>query len=399
MRLRGPALVFLADALVLPIGLLTVVMLSRLWGPAEYGLYGLTLSIMLWLEWMVMALFGGVGLQMMARDPQAEDVANFLLQANLAAGTVAALLLVAAAPLLAEERLCSLLWVGALLLPLAGVGQAQRARLIVLEKFTVRAGGVAVKFLARALGTLSVVHWDGGVLAAVAVIPVAGLLEVIFYRFWLRTRWWGGRGHVRLPLRSAAAFLLFTGSQRLAERLDLLLLRALGLPMAEVGMYAAAQSVALPPALLGFSYASTVQARVHLAESRTAGRRAGWRAMAIGLSTLPGALLAVYLADPLVKLTYGPKFTGTAALVAPLLLAGTLHATSALASAALQGLGHVRWTTLLGVAQVVGTATALLLVVPQYGAAGAAWTWCASAGLTAAAGALLLRRSKYTGGV
>jgi O-antigen/teichoic acid export membrane protein len=39
---------------------------------------------------------------------------------------------------------------------------------------------------------------------------------------------------------------------------------------------------------------------------------------------------------------------------------------------------------------------ALLVVVPRYGATGAAWTWCSSAGLSAAAGALLLRRCKYT---
>lgn len=396
MRLRGPAVVFLADALVLPVGLLTVVLLSRLWGPADYGLYGLVLSITLWLEWLVVALFGGVGLQMMARDPKAEDVANFLLQANIVSGTVVALLLVAAAPLLAAEPLRSLLWVSSPLLPLAGVGQAHRSRLIVLEKFGVRAGGVALKMLVRALGTVGVVFWDGGVLAAVAVFPLAGLVEVVFYRFWLRTRWWGGRGQVRLPLRSAGAYLIFMGSQRLVERLDLLLLRALGLPMAEVGMYAAAQSVALPPALLGNSYASTVQTRVHLASSREEGQRAGWRALAVGISTLPAALAAVYLAEPLVALAYGPAFSGTAPLVAPLLLAGSLHATSTLASAALQGLGHVRWTSVLGIVQVALTAAALLVVVPRYGATGAAWTWCSAAGLSAAAGALLLRRCKYT---
>jgi len=399
MRLRGPVLVFLADALVLPVGLMTVVLLSRLWGPAEYGLYGLALSITLLLEWLVVALFGGVGLQMMARDPQAEDIANFLLQANTAAGTAAALLLAAAAPLLASEPLRSLLWLGALMLPLAGAGQAHRARLIVLERLSLRAGGVALRMLIRALGILAVVHWEGGVFAGIAVFPVAGLIEVVFYRFWLRTKWWGGRGKVRLPLRSAAAYLVFTGSQRLVERMDLLLLRALGFPLAEVGIYAAAQSVAVPPALLGNSYATTVQARVHLAESRQEGRRSGWWAMAVGMSTVPGALAAVYLAEPLVALAYGPKFRGTEGLVPPLLLAGAFHATSTLASAALQGLGHVRWTSALGVAQVAVTAVALWLVVPRYGAAGAAWTWCASAGLAAGAGALLLRRSKYTVGV
>ncbi len=399
MKLRGPVLVFLADALVLPVGLLTVVLLSRLWGPADYGLYGLVLSITLWLEWMVVALFGGVGLQMMARDPQAEDVANFLLQANVAAGTVAAILLAAATPLLAEEPLRSLLWLSALMLPLAGAAQAHRTRLTVLEQFSVRAGGVALRMLVRALGMLAVVHWDGGVFAGVAIFPVAGLSEVVFFRFWVRTRWWGGRGRVRLPLRAAGAYLVFMGSQRLVERLDLLLLRALGYPLAEVGMYAAAQNVALPPALLGISYATTVQTRVQMAESRAAARRAGWRAMAVGMSTLPGALVAVYWAEPLVALAYGPKFAGTAELVAPLLLAGTLHATSTLASATLQGLGHVRWTSVLGVAQVVVTGAALWVVVPRYGAAGAAWTWCASAGLAAGLGALLLRRAKYTVGV
>jgi O-antigen/teichoic acid export membrane protein len=378
---------------------MTVVLLSRLWGPADYGLYGLVVSITLWLEWLVVALFGGVGLQMMARDPEAEDVANFLLQSNLAVGIGAGVLLAVAAPLLAAEPLRSLLWLAAPMLPLAGAGQALRSRLIVLEKFAVRAGGVALKMLLRALGTLGVVYWDGGVFAAVAMFPIAGLLEVVFYRFWVHTRWWGGRGDVRLPRGPAAAYLVYLGAQRLAERLDLLLLRAFGFPMAEVGMYAAAQNVALPSSLVGNSFASTVQARVHKAANREAALRAAWRALAVGMSTLPGPLVAFFLADPLVALAYGPRFSGTAVLVAPLLLAGTLQATSTLANASLQGMGYVRWTSALGVAQVIVTAVAMLVVIPRAGAVGAAWTWCASTGLAAAAGAWLLWRAKYTEGV
>ena len=149
MRLGGPVLVFLAELLVLPAGLVSVILLSRHLGLAEYGVYGLAVAIVFWLEWMVASLFSGVGLQMMAREPESEPVANYILQASTAAGILAMAGLALTAMVLATEPLRSALWVAGLMLPFAAAAQAHRSRLVVLEKHTARACDVAAKMVVR----------------------------------------------------------------------------------------------------------------------------------------------------------------------------------------------------------------------------------------------------------
>ena len=168
---------------------------------------------------------------------------------------------------------------------------------------------------------------------------MASLAEVTVCRRFIRPRWWGSRGEVRLPLRMTARFAVNSSAQRLVERVDLLLLRGLGVAMGDVGLYVAAQNLAMVPAILGGALAAPVQARVLAAKGGAEKMAQARWAIGLSLATLPAGLIAAVAGEQMVALAYGPKFAGSAALLAPLLMAGSFHATQMLTSATLHGMG------------------------------------------------------------
>ena len=55
--LDGPIRVFLAEALILPTGLVTLAFLTRRLGAADCGLFTLTVTVVTWIEWTLTAMF------------------------------------------------------------------------------------------------------------------------------------------------------------------------------------------------------------------------------------------------------------------------------------------------------------------------------------------------------
>ena len=54
----GSARVFVAEAISLPTGLITAAFLARRFGPSDYGIFTLTMAIVVWLEWTLSSLLG-----------------------------------------------------------------------------------------------------------------------------------------------------------------------------------------------------------------------------------------------------------------------------------------------------------------------------------------------------
>ncbi len=55
--LDGTIRVFLAEALILPTGLLSAAFLTRSLGPRDYGLFTLAATIVVWTEWVATSAF------------------------------------------------------------------------------------------------------------------------------------------------------------------------------------------------------------------------------------------------------------------------------------------------------------------------------------------------------
>ena len=55
--LEGTIRVFLAEALILPTGIITAAFLARRLGPEGYGLFALAATLVAWIEWSITSIF------------------------------------------------------------------------------------------------------------------------------------------------------------------------------------------------------------------------------------------------------------------------------------------------------------------------------------------------------
>jgi len=120
--------VLLAEALIVPTGLLTVAYLTRRLGPSDYGLYSVVVALIAWLEWGCSAPFARAAVRLVGATADWQPIASLVVRTQLAIGVATALGLWLTAPWLAvvldEPRLPSLLRVFALDLPLFALAQA-----------------------------------------------------------------------------------------------------------------------------------------------------------------------------------------------------------------------------------------------------------------------------------
>src|SRR5919107_204565 len=91
--LHGTLRVFLADALVIPTGFLTVALLTRRFGPETYGIFALTASLVAWIEWGLTSLFNRAPIHLVADARDWKSVAGMLLRWHLGVGILAMVLL------------------------------------------------------------------------------------------------------------------------------------------------------------------------------------------------------------------------------------------------------------------------------------------------------------------
>jgi O-antigen/teichoic acid export membrane protein len=379
--------------MLVPTGLLITAFLTRRLGPSDYGLFALAASLVGWVEWALAAAFARAGIRFVGSvadwRPVGVTLVRLYLAASLGATILFWLLASPVASLLDESALATYLRLFALDIPIYGLAHAHLQILIGVGRYNERALVSGARWIGRLVLIVALVGVGFSVPGAILGSIGASLIELTVARFYVRpslrhrealavARLWG----------YAAPLLLWALALRLFDRLDLLVLKSLGGTAADAGIYGAAQTVSLSLGLFTVAFAplllSTISRALrdgYLDEARTIARNAMRAVIMLG----PVAALLAGASAEISLVAFGAKFMTAAPLIGPLALAALALNMMNVATSILTAAGKPRWTFLLVGPLVPLALLGHLLLIPRYGALGAASVTAICASLSAVA--------------
>lgn len=389
----GTIRVFLAEALILPIGIITAAFLTRRLGPEGYGLFTLAAILVAWVEWSIASIFARATIKFIAEAEDWRPVGATVIRLHLAASAGAALLLwllaVPIAMLLSEPVLATYLRLFAFNIPLFSLAHVHRNILVGIGGFRERALASASHWIARLLLIVVLVELGLSVPGAILGSIGASLVELVIGRLYIRPSLFL---RTAFPVRQlwsyAAPLFLFGLSLRLFDKLDLLALKVLGGTAEQAGIYGAAQNVSLVPSIFALSFSplllSTLSRTLRAGDDRRA-REMGRDAMRVVIGLLSFAGMTAGAASEIVGLIFGPKFLPAAPLLALLGFGALAMVMISVATTILTAAGKPGWTFALTGPLVPLAVTGHLLLIPRLGAVGASLVTTLFAGLGALA--------------
>jgi len=385
--------VFLAEALTVPTGLLIAAFLTRRLGPTGFGLFTLAASLVGWVEWALASAFARAGIRFVGSVADWRPVGTTLVRLYLAASLGATMLFwLLASPvssLLGESALASYLRLFALDIPIYGLVHAHLQILIGVGRYNVRALASGARWVFRLLIVVALVAAGLSIPGAILGSIGASLIELAVARFYVRPSL---RHREALAVAQlwgyAAPLLLWALTLRLFDRLDLLVLKSLGATAADAGVYGAAQTVSLSLGLITVAFAplllSTISRTLrdgYLDEAKTMARNAMRAVIGFG----PAAALLSGAGAEISLVVFGAEFVNAGPLIGPLALAALALIMMHVATSILTAAGKPRWTFLLVGPLVPLAFLGHLLLIPRFGAQGAASVTALCASLTAGA--------------
>jgi len=370
----------LGDGLALPTGLVTAAVLTRYLGPAGYGSFSVAATLVTTLEWLLVAIFARVTVKFIAEADDWRPVAATSFRAYLFSGAVvgATLWLMAdwIGALLGDPQMSAYLRLFALEIPVFAAAIGCRNVLTGLASYREQAIAGAARWLGRmSLIVLFVyIGWSvtGAILGSIGGALVAWVVSQAFVG---RANW----GRADFPFRqlfqlALPAFLLML-TVRLFDRFGLLMLKALGNSDAQVGFYGAAQNLSM---IAGIVVMTTTPILIStLSAARRKGDEARARQIAqdairAALGILPFAAIVAGSSPEVVELLFGRTFLEAAPLAAWMMVVAVALIVISVATALLIAQGRLWGTVLLTVPILPLSLLGHTLVIPRYGADGAA---------------------------
>ncbi len=375
----GSVRVLLAEALFPLTGLITTVYLTRTLGKADYGLFTLASTFIVWIEFAINAFFARASIKLIGTADDWRPVGSALLRAHLIVGSaVMAILWLVAGPiahLLGAASIAGYLRLFAIDVPLFALALTHRNILIGIGGYRQRAWIGAGRWIARLVLIILLVGLGLSVKGAILGSIGASIVDLAIGRFCIRPRLFHPE---RFSTRRMwdFAFVLFLSSICLQMvRIDLFALKALGAPLDQIGIYGAAQNLSFIPGLLGLSITplllSTVTRLRHGGEFAEA-RAIAQNSMRAVIAATPFVAAGAGAAHEIVALLYPPEFSAAGRLVSILLFAGLATVMIAAANSLFIANDRTRWTLLLNAPLVPFAIAGYLLFVPRFGAPGAA---------------------------
>jgi O-antigen/teichoic acid export membrane protein len=397
----GSSRVFIAEAASLPTAIITAAYLARRFGPTDYGVFTLTLAVVAWVEWTLAALFSRAAVKHVADAEDWRPAGGVVLRMFAITGLLGLFVLWAASSalgaLMHEPSLPHHLRLLAMDVPLFMLTQAHQQVLVGMGEYGRRATIAAWRWVGRMALMLAFVSAGFGIDGALAGIVGASVVELGVARWFVQPRLrdarhgnMGAMWSYALPLVAAAISL------RLFDRLDLFMLKALGASAAIAGIYSAAQNLTIVPGLVALSVTTLLLST--LSRAKRLGDDAGARtlvhnAMRGVLLLFPFAGVAAGASTGLATLIFGARFASTGPLLSVLIFGAISVVVISVASALLTAAGKASFAMIAAAPIVPLAVTAHLIVIPRYGASGAAVVTFAVASLGAVLALAAVRRA------
>jgi len=392
-RAAAGTLQFLSvQVLALPVGLFIAAFVTRVLGPELYGLFVTASSIVVWIELSASLGFRSTTVKFVAESTDWRGVASTLLQVQLVIGVVAAGLLVVISPTLASwlgsPELTTYLRLFAVEIPVFTVGHLLSSVLIGRGRFGQAALVLAVGWAGRLILVLVLLGLGfsitGAILAVIGSSVGQVIVALIFARPALSRRF-------AISLREVAGYVMpllgYGMAMRLYTRVDLLAVKAWAGTAQAAGFYGAAQNLTTTPlAMLATSFSPLLLATVSQLsrEGQIRVSQATTRqAMRLVLCLLPFGGLLAGAASEIVLAIYGHQYLASAPLVALLVFGGLALTMIRISASVLIAEARPGWPLALSGPLVAALLGACLLLVPRFGAVGAASSAAALASLGA----------------
>lgn len=384
---------FLAEALILPTGLITAVYLTRKLGPEGYGLFTLAATLAGWIAFTATSWSSRAAIKFVSEADDWRPIGATILRLHLACGVAAALILwLAAEPiaaLLGEPKLTVYLKLFALEPLLYILAWAHRSILIGIGNFRRQAAARALRWLARLLLIVLLVEMGLSIFGAVLGSIGATLVELLIYRFYVRPSLFLRSTFRATQLWSFAKPLLLSAlCIQIFSKIDLLAVTALGGTAAVAGIYGAATNLAFVPGLLALSLSplllSTMGRALKSGQDPIAHAMAR-EAMRLVIAMLPFAGMAAGTAHELVVVIFGADFSPAAPLLALLIFGQVGMVMISVATAMTIVADRLYWTVAITGSMLLMAVVGHVLLIPRLGAIGAAIVTTSVEGLGALA--------------
>lgn len=398
--LGGSLSVLVSDALLLPIGLVLTVFLTRVLGPSDYGLFVLVSAVVFWIERAIVSLFRRPGLRLLVDSAEPGAVGALVSWQVLTGAGCAALLVLgadAAARLLGDPDLAPLLRLFALDVPFYCAARGYRTAMVSRLRYGERAQSSAVGLVLRLALVLSLVSAGFGVTGAIGGFLGASVAETLYGvrrvglpRMLPRPSWLAGFWRQAGPLAAAAVAV------GLYQNLDLLLLGPLGTESEAIGSYGAAHRSSRALLVVSSATSPLLLAAVRDLWRQDRKREAATRIEQVfaGLFLLlPFVGLGVAGAPELVRLVFGPEYAPSAGPLALLLTATYAQIVLSLGIAAAVGIGRTSSAVWICVLLPGLAAIGHSLAIPRFHLVGASAV-SATVGLLGAVGISALLRAR-----
>ncbi|MFO1429193.1 MAG: methyltransferase domain-containing protein [Candidatus Competibacteraceae bacterium] len=392
--LDGTVRVFLAEALILPAGLIATVVLTRRLGADGYGLFTLAITLVTWIEWTITAIFARATYKCIAEVSDWRPVGTLVVRLHLGVSVACAVLLVALAgpiaALLDEPTLAGYLRLFAIDIPLFSLAHAHRNILIGTGGFRQRAWLSAVRWTVRLVLVLALVGLAGfSVNGAIVASIGTSVIELAIARRFIRPALFGPADFpVRRLWEAVVPLFLCAMALRVFDKLDLLMLKALGATAAQAGIYGMAQNLTVVFGIFAASLSPLLLSTLTrlLRDGREQHAHLMARdAMRLVLLLLPLAGLSAGAAGEIVRLIAGVQFAAAGPLLAVLIFGAVAGVLLGVTNGILTAGGKANWTFIIAGPLVPLGLVGHLLLIPPFGAMGAA---VVTTGLTVCGAAL-----------